>query len=158
MLRTSSWPKEMSSGPCMNASSCARTHRENLPSSARVLASAELTTFSECMVTHFFKRENSLKLGKGHSRDSFQEIQRTDSNKPHSAPAKQVLVTSPAHLGALIAAKLRILDMIQDAATARLIPKQPLVARLDAIIGAATVVNLDALGDSEKPTARLYLP
>ena len=35
--------------------------------------------------------------------------------------------------------------------------KHLLLARLDAIIGAATAVNFEALDDSEKPTARLYL-
>ena len=66
-------------------------------------------------------------------------------------------VASPAHLGALTAARLRILDMIQDAATARLLPKQPFVARLAAIIEAATAAYLDALDGAEKPTAPLYL-
>ena len=47
-------------------------------------------------------------------------------------------------------AKLRILDMNQDAATAGLIPNQPLVARLDAIIEAPTAVFLEAFDDSEK--------
>ena len=37
-------------------------------------------------------------------------------------------VAGPAHLGALIVAKPRTLDMIHDAATAGLLPKQPLVA------------------------------
>ena len=46
-------------------------------------------------------------------------------------------VAGPAQLGALIAAKRRILDMIQDAATTGLLPKQPFMARLDAIIEAA---------------------
>ena len=51
-------------------------------------------------------------------------------------------VAGPAHFGALVAAKPRILSMIQDAATARLLPKQPLVTRLDAVIVAATAACL----------------
>ena len=47
--------------------------------------------------------------------------------------------------------------MIQDAATAGLLPEQPLSARLDTVIEAATAAFLDALDNSEKPKARLYL-
>ena len=66
-------------------------------------------------------------------------------------------VAIPAHFGAIIAATPRILNMIQDGATVGLIPKQPLVARLDAILEAATAVYLEALDDSEKLTTRLHL-
>ena len=45
--------------------------------------------------------------------------------------------------------------MIQDAVTARLLPKQPLVTRLDAVIEAAAVC-LDAPDGVEKVTARLH--
>ena len=67
------------------------------------------------------------------------------------------VVASTAHLGPLIAAKTRFLDMIQDAATAGPIPKQPLLARLDALTEPATAVYLEALDGSETPTAQLYL-
>ena len=49
------------------------------------------------MVTQFFKIRRPLKflmkLGKGHTKNSFQNLLRTVRNKPHSAPAKQVLGT-----------------------------------------------------------------
>ena len=66
-------------------------------------------------------------------------------------------VVGPAHLGALIAAKPGILSMIQDAATAGFLPKQPFVALLDAVIEAATVACVEALDGSEKATASLHL-
>ena len=80
----------------MNACSCVRTCRQNLPSFVRALASEEPTTSSENMVTPFFMKMNppkSLKLAKGHSKDSAQDLPRTVRNKPHSALANQVLVT-----------------------------------------------------------------
>ena len=50
-------------------------------------------TSSECTVRQVFKREaaKSLKLGRGHSRDSFQDVQRTIWNKPRSVLASKVL-------------------------------------------------------------------
>ena len=47
--------------------------------------------------------------------------------------------------------------MIQGAATAGLLPKQPLLARLDTLIELVTAAFLDALDDTEKRTALLYL-
>ena len=47
--------------------------------------------------------------------------------------------------------------MIQGAATAGLLPEQPLQPRLDTVIEAATAVFLDALDNFEKPTARQNL-
>ena len=44
--------------------------------------------------------------------------------------------------------------MIQDAATAERLSKHPLVARLDAIIEAATAVYLEALDGAEKPICK----
>ena len=54
--QTNFW-RQTSFAPCMNVSSCVRTRRQNLPSSASVLASVESTTSSECTVTQFFKRQ-----------------------------------------------------------------------------------------------------
>ena len=105
------------------------THRQNLPSFARTWAAAESTTSSENIVTQSFKKKKPpkylIRLGKGHSKDSFQDLLRTVRNKPHSAPTNQMSGTkehrmSPA--GALTAAKPRILDLIQGAATAGLLP------------------------------------
>ena len=47
--------------------------------------------------------------------------------------------------------------MIQGAVTAGLLPEQPLLARLDTEIETATAAFLNALDNSEKPTARLHL-
>ena len=49
-------------------------------------------------------------------------------------------VARPAHL----AAKSRVRGMIQGAATARLLPGHPLLARLDTSIESATAASLDA--------------
>ena len=66
-------------------------------------------------------------------------------------------VARPPHLEALIGAKPRILDMIQGAATAGLRSEQPLLARLDTLIEAATAAFLDALDDSEKTHSQAAL-
>ena len=90
----------------------------------------------------------------------------TEDSSEHAAPSagqsgfgsdKSVDVARPAHLGALMAAKPRILDMNRGAATVCLLPEQPLPARLDTLVGTASTALLDALDDSENPTARLYL-
>ena len=47
--------------------------------------------------------------------------------------------------------------MIRGAATAVLLPAEPLVARLDALVQVASAAFLAALDDSDNPTARLYL-
>ena len=98
-----------------------------------------------------------VKLGTGHLRDSFQDLQKTFSNKPRSVLASEELGTR--ERGTLPAKHTSVhsLQPNQDAATAGLIPKQPLLARLDASIEAATAVYLDALDDSQKPTTTLYL-
>ena len=69
----------------MNEFSCVRTRRQNLPFSARVLASVEATTSSECTATQFFQRDklqkSTMRLDRGLLRDSFQDSQRTAWNK-----------------------------------------------------------------------------
>ena len=57
-------------------------------------------------------------------------------------------IACPAHLGALVAAKPRILAVIQGA---------PLVTHLAADIEAATTTYLEALDGEEKPTAKLNI-
>ena len=47
--------------------------------------------------------------------------------------------------------------MIRDAATAGLLTEQPLGARLDNLVEAASTASLDTLDDGEKLTAQLYL-
>ena len=65
-------------------------------------------------------------------------------------------IADPAHLGALIAAKPRILAMMPEAVTAGLLPKQPLVTRLG-VVEAATTANLEALDGEEKATGKFYI-
>ena len=61
-------------------------------------------------------------------------------------------------LGRLIAAEPRVLDMIRSAATARLLPEQPLLEPLEAPVEAESDAFFGALvDDSENPTAQLYL-
>ena len=66
-------------------------------------------------------------------------------------------ITSPAHLGAFIAATPRILAMTQDAVMAGLLPKQPLVTCLAAMIEAATTTYLAAHHDEHRATAKLFV-
>ena len=129
----------------------------------RAWASAEPTTSSECMITPCFMKKKPpkllTKLGKGHSKDSSQGLPRTAQSKPRSVAVqsgigykKSVASARPAHLGAFVAAKPRILDVIRNAAAAGLLP-----GRLDAEVEAASAAFLGALDDSENSTARLYL-
>ena len=128
-----------------------QARRQDLPSSARVLASVESTKSPECTVTQFFKKDRppkySMKLGKGPSRflpgftvDSLEQA--TLSASQSGMEYKRARdVASSAHFGSLVAAKLQKLDMIQDAVTAGLIPKQHLVAPLDATIEGAALAK-----------------
>ena len=65
-------------------------------------------------------------------------------------------IAAPAHLGALTAAKPRIQEMIQDAITAGLLPKQPPETRPAAVIETASTY-LGALDDEDKAMAKLYV-
>ena len=47
--------------------------------------------------------------------------------------------------------------MMQDAVTARLLQKKPLVTRLAAVFETATTAFLEALDGEEKATAKLYI-
>ena len=146
MFRTNSWQKQSSSALCMNVCGYVRTHRQSLPSCARALASAESTTSSECMVTKFLTKkppQSLMKFGQGYSKDlaGFTE----DSSEQATLSASQsgtgyrraMDVARPAHLGALIASKPWILDMLQGEGTAELLPEQPSLARLDTSIESA---------------------
>ena len=57
-------------------------------------------------------------------------------------------------LGALMAAKPRILALIQDALMDGLLPKRPCLA---AMIEAATTTYLEALDDEDRATAKLHV-
>ena len=101
-----------------------------------------------------------MKFGKGHLKDSSQSSPRTRS-KPRSALAnKEVLTQGPWMLPVQHTSELssqpypRILDMIRGAATAGLLPEQPLSARLDAQFEAASAAFLD---ETENSTAQLYV-
>ena len=66
-------------------------------------------------------------------------------------------IAAPAHLAALIAAKPRILAMIQDGVTAGLLPKYPLEERLNAMIATPTSTYLAALDETDEATAKLFI-
>ena len=81
---------------------------------------------------------------------------KTVRNKPHSAPANQVMVTKDQWmLPSVIAAKSRIVDMIRHAAAAGFLPVEHLSARLYTPVEAASAAFLDALDDTGNPTAML---
>ena len=122
--------RQTSFEPCADEPSCVRTRRRSWPSSVRAQAPAKST--------------KSTVQSKPRSVLANQELAR-----------KKVEVARPAHLGALVAPKPRILDMIRNAASAGLLP-EPLSARLDAIVEAASAFR-GALDDSENHTARQYL-
>ena len=128
----------------------------------RALASAESTTSSEYMATQFFKKKKPAKIfdevGQRSRERLFAGFTEDSAEKAALSAGQSGIgvkrsADRPAHLGDLIADKLRILDMIRCAATARLLP-EPLSARLDTPVEAASAV-FRALDDSEKPTARL---
>ena len=64
---------------------------------------------------------------------------------------------SPGTLGALIACKPWIVDMIQQAELGGLLSRQPLEERFEASIAAVATAFVDTLDDSEGTTAELYL-
>ena len=70
---------------------------------------------------------------------------------------RSVDVARPAHLGAVVAARPRIRDVIRDATIAGLIAVQSLLARLDDLVETASAPFLDTLNDSGKRTAHSYL-
>ena len=117
------------------------------------------TTSSEYMVTQFFKKKKPPKI--------FYVSQRSLERLfpgftwPHPTPANQVFGTKEHRMfpaqhtwEPLFAAIPRILDMFQGATTAGVLPEKLLLARLDTLIETAI---LEALENSENPTARLHL-
>ena len=66
-------------------------------------------------------------------------------------------IAAPALLGALIAAKPCIQALIQDAATAGFLPRQPLETRFAAVVDKAISTFLEALHDQDKATAKLFV-
>ena len=62
-------------------------------------------------------------------------------------------IATPAHLGALMAAKPRIQAMIQDGVIAEAVPGNSLAA----VIETAISTYFDALDDEDKVTAKLYV-
>ena len=57
----------------------------------------------------------------------------------------------------VIAAGLRIKDLILDATPAGLVAAQPLLVRMDDLVETAAATLLDTLDHSERATAHLYL-
>ena len=75
--------------------------------------------------------------------------------QPDSKRALDIAV--PAHLGALIAAKVLIQAMIRDAVLAGFFPEKILEARLTEVIETATPVYFSASYKNEQATAKLYV-
>ena len=104
-----------------------------------------------------------MRLDKGPLKGSFQGSRKTVRSQQHSARQSRIGykraldIAGPAHLGALIAAKPRILARTQGAVTAGPLPKQLHETRLATIIDIATTTYLEALGDEDKATAKLYV-
>ena len=86
----------------MNAYSFVRTRSQNLPFRESLGASRInriLSVHGHSILEEKKKKppKSSMKLGEGHSKDSFQDLLRTVWNKPHTAPANQVLGTEKRH-------------------------------------------------------------
>ena len=96
------------------------------------------------------------RLFPGYTEDSTEQAT-LSAGQPATGHKRARDIAGPAHLGALMAAKPRILAMIQDAVMAGLLPKRPLVTSLAAIIEAATTTYLEALDDEDRATAKLYV-
>ena len=106
--------------------------------------------------------KSSMRLGRGPLRDSFQDSQRTAWNKPRSVPASRVLDTRGRETSLALHTLEHSLQsnreyLNQDAATAKLLPKQPLATRLGADIEAANAAHLDTHDGAKKTTAGLCL-
>ena len=132
-------------------SQCGMSRRQVIKASVQWRCSIE----SQPSATSWRQQLRNMKL---------QGLLRTVRNKPHSAPANQVLGTTEHRMlpaqhtwEPALQPNRGILDMIQGAATAGPLPEQLLLVCLDTFIETATAAFLDALDDSEKPTARPYL-
>ena len=66
---------------------------------------------------------------------------------------KVINITRPAHVGAHVAAKPLIPDMIRNAAPVGLLPEQPLLARLDAVVEPPSSAPLKTLGTKKAAQA-----
>ena len=112
------------------------------------------TIFQEQEATQIFDvgQRSLQRLFPGFTEDSSEQATVSASQSGTGTTVHRMLPT-PAHLGALIAAKPLVLHMSQGAAKAGLLPEQPLLARLDTSTETATAAFLDALDDSENPTA-----
>ena len=91
-----------------------------------------------------------MRLGEGSLGDSSQDSRRTAWSKSGIGYKKRAGRCWPHTLEHSLQPKPRILDMIQDAATAGLLPKQLFLVRLDAISEAATAVYLKTLSMAQR--------
>ena len=89
--QTNPWPTQTSFEQCTNAFSCARTHKQNVPSYAKVLVSVASPTFCECTATRACRRNELPKSSMKLAKSPFQDSQRTAWYKPHSARASPEL-------------------------------------------------------------------
>ena len=154
MLRTSSWQEQTSSMPCMMMCQDPQTEFALLRESLGVSRTNHVLRIHGHIILK--EKEGAAKIFDEVGQWSRETLSRDYSGLEQATLRRAQYVASPAHFGAPIPAKPPNLNKIQDAATARLIQNQLLLERLDSLIEAATAVYLEALGDSEKPTARLF--
>ena len=166
--RTNSQPRQMLFEQCTNVFSCAKLCQDPQTEFALLRES-----FGVSRINHILRVHGHTILQEQRATEIYDEVgQRSlerlfpglteDSMTQATLSAAQSGtgykrerdIAAPAHLGALTAAKPRIQAMIQDAVTAGLLPKQPLVTRLATVIETATTTYLETLGD--QATAKLY--
>ena len=106
------------------------------------------------------EKRAATKSAEGPLNDCSQASRRTVWNRRRSArvnPGTGSDIEGPAQLGALIAAKPRVLAMTGDAVTAELLPEQLLVTRLTTGIEAATDTYMGARDDDDKALDKLNI-
>ena len=142
------------------------TRKQSLPLSVKDLFSEHLgvgnfVTSSGYIATRCLprrQRPTSLKLERGRSEGCIQAediTQQATLNASQSGTGckRSVFVARPSHLGAVIAARPRIRDMVRDATIAGLTAARPPLARWDDLVETDSAAFLDTLNDSESPTA-----
>ena len=166
--RTSSWARQTSSERCTNVFNSARTRRRSSPSSERVWESALSTISGGFPATKSCRNRGAAEV---HDEVGQRSLERLFPGLTEDSMTQATLsagqsgigfkgardVAAPAHLKALIAAKPRMQEMIQDAVWAGLLPQQILEARLSEVIETATSTCLSALDNDEQATAKLHV-
>ena len=127
--RTSSWQKQTSFGRCVSAFICARIQKQSSPSFVKAWESAVSITSSECIVDRFWTSKQQPRtidevgsgslerLLPGFTGDSTQQAT-LSAGQSGIWCKRSVELARPAHLGAVIAPRPRITEMIRGATSA----------------------------------------